>query len=437
MKVRNIRQVISTLLTTALLFSLMSMSAFAADTTVDLSFDVPDLSVQNYNSKEAFLDNYASTAAPLSSNSNTSTPSISDFHISGNGNSVLLGLSINEQSQSFTGSLYPVVGGGYYDDKLVLGDFSATSDYNIVSFRAENFPDAGAFLRLILEDLYNGEVYDINLELTNSQFTILHQVAVDYYSSLGIEPNTDDYVAIMQKTMSLMQISKNWSVSTTNEAVSPLAWATPYDYDSISTSNTGLSVTRATLNSFFDKMDSTGSTGYTYSSTSAMGKILNQLGWKVYHNKTAVEWDTSYDIGKCKVVYYSGGPELTDVYLCSSELAGTNTIFTESGLSFSLYSNKNPWLGFLISRIPKYGSLITDIWDALTVSNAKVSEWAQGYEVTVDAQNAAGGLIKDICARSKTASLLSVGNYLHLKGEVAGTYSSHKIKFQFTAENII
>lgn len=56
---------------------------------------------------------------------------------------------------------------------------------------------------------------------------------------------------------------------------------------------------------------------------------------------------------------------------------------------------------------------------------------------TVDAQNAAGGLIKDICARSKTASLLSVGNYLHLKGEVAGTYSSHKIKFQFTAENII
>ena len=56
MKVRNIRQVISTLLTTALLFSLMSMSAFAADTTVDLSFDVPDLSVQNYNSKEAFLD---------------------------------------------------------------------------------------------------------------------------------------------------------------------------------------------------------------------------------------------------------------------------------------------------------------------------------------------------------------------------------------------
>lgn len=32
---------------------------------------------------------------------------------------------------------------------------------------------------------------------------------------------------------------------------------------------------------------------------------------------------------------------------------------------------------------------------------------------------------------------LSVGNYLHLKGEVLGTYSSHKIKFQFTAENII
>lgn len=45
MKVRKIRQVISTLLTTALLFSLMSMSAFAADTTVGLSFDVLDLSV--------------------------------------------------------------------------------------------------------------------------------------------------------------------------------------------------------------------------------------------------------------------------------------------------------------------------------------------------------------------------------------------------------
>ena len=55
MKVRKIRQVISTLLTTALLFSLMSMSAFAADTTVGLSFDVLDLSVQNYNSKETLL----------------------------------------------------------------------------------------------------------------------------------------------------------------------------------------------------------------------------------------------------------------------------------------------------------------------------------------------------------------------------------------------
>ena len=58
MKVRIIRQVISYLLATALLFSLMSMSAFATNTTADLSFDVPDLSFQNYNSKEAFLDGY-------------------------------------------------------------------------------------------------------------------------------------------------------------------------------------------------------------------------------------------------------------------------------------------------------------------------------------------------------------------------------------------
>ncbi len=43
MKVRKIRQVISTLLTTALLFSLMSMSAFAADTTVGLSFTAENI----------------------------------------------------------------------------------------------------------------------------------------------------------------------------------------------------------------------------------------------------------------------------------------------------------------------------------------------------------------------------------------------------------
>ena len=486
MKVRKIRQIISTILIATLLFSLMSMSAFAADTTADLSFDVLDLSVQSYSSKTTFLDSYASTSAFRSSNNNAPIPSVSDFNISGDGDSVLLRLSINEQSYSFNGALYPVVGGGYYDDKLVLGDFSASPDYNIASFRAEKFPNAGAFLRLVLENLYNGEVYDISIELTDSQFTILHQVSIDYYSSLGIEPNTDAYTAIMQKTMALMQISKNWSDSTSDEAVAPLTWATPYNYDSISTSNTGVSATRATLNAFFDKMSSTGSSGYTYSSTSAIGKVLNQLGWKVYHNpnqsagyfyvsygvdnsgasrlvqiilcgyssaynpaagcveshlqvygSALVEWDTSYNIGNCKIVYSSGGPELTDVYLCASELAGTNTIFTSSYLSYDLYSNKSPWAGFLISRIPKYGSLIKNIWSALTVSNATVSNWGQGYEVTVAAQVAAGGLVKDICARSKTASLLAVNNNLHLGGKVDGAYSSHVMKFKFTAENAI
>lgn len=84
MKVRNIRQVISTLLTTALLFSLMSMSAFAADTTVDLSFDVPDLSVQNYNSKEAFLDNYASTKDICARSKTASLLSVGNYlHLKG------------------------------------------------------------------------------------------------------------------------------------------------------------------------------------------------------------------------------------------------------------------------------------------------------------------------------------------------------------------
>lgn len=482
MKTNKLRQVTSALLVAAFLISCMSMSVFAANTTVDLSFNGPDLSVQTYTSKDAFLDNYS--PAPISSVSNTITenPAISDLAISGNGDTVLLSLSIGGEAQTFTGSLYPVVGGGYYDDKLVLGDFSASSNYNIVSFRAEVFPHAGVSLRIILEALSSGEVYDINTSLTDSQFTDLHQIALDYYTALEIEPDTDAYTEMMQKTVALMQINKNWS-----DSVSTFGWATPYDYDSISTANTGVSVTRATLNSFFDKMDQYGSTGYTYSSSSTMGKVLNQLGWKVYHNETAsapyfyvsygvdnggfsrlvqlilcgystdynsgsgcveshlevygsvlVEWDTSYDVGNCKIVYYSGGPELTDFYLCSSELAGTNTIFTQSKIAFSFYSNKKPWAGFLISRIPKYGSLVVNVWNILTASSSTVSsDWAQGYEVTVAAQEAAGGLIKDICARSKTASLMSVGNYIHLDGTVKGTYSSSTLKFMFTAENII
>ena len=478
MKQIKIRQIATLFLSITLLLSCMSLPAYAADTTVDLSFKQSDINCQIYNTKEAFLDNY-STALLYRANS-TPTPSISNLSISGNGDSVSLEFFVDGQQQSFCGALYPVVGGGYYDDKLVLGDFTASSNYNIVSFRIEKFPSSTTTLRLILEDLNNGEIYDINIELTDTQFNMFHQVASAYYASLNIAPNSDAYTEIMQKTISLMQIDKNWSTP------SPLAWATPFDYDSLSTSNTGVSTTRATLNSFFTTMDNSGTTGYTYSSTSAMGKVLNQLGWKVYHNSTTsapyfyvsygvdnagasrlvqiilcgystkynsnsgcveshmqvygsvlVEWDTSYNVGNCKVVYYAGGPELTDVYLCSSELAGTNTIFTRSQLSFSFYSNKNPWAGFLISRIPKYGSLIVNIWNNLTASNATVSNWGQGYEVTVDAQVAAGGLIKDICARSNTASLLVVGNNIHLDGTVNGTYSSHKLKFTFTAENII
>lgn len=498
MKKHGIKQATVMLMVIVLLITTMTTTAIAATSTSErISFDKSTVGYQIYENKNLFLNDYQNGQATVVATQAASAQSvsISDLSISGSGETVIIELSIDGQLQTFVGTLYPIVGGGYYDDKLVLGDFTASSGYNVVSFRVEKKlqssnlsvnSQAGNTLNLVLEKLSNGEVYNINLALTDSQFNMFHQTALSYYKTLDIEPNTDAYTDMIQKTMSLMQINKNWTSSGTNGTASPLAWATPFDYDSLSTENTGIGITNSTLTTFFSRMDSYGTTGYNYSSSSSMGKILNQLGWKVYHNAAAsapyyyvsygvdnagasrlvqiilcsystdyndntgcveahmevrgsvlVEWDTSYDVGNCKVVYYAGGPELTDVYLCASELDGDNTIFTKSQLTFSFYSNKNPWAGFLISRIPKYGDLIVDIWDNLTVSNATVSDWGQGYEVTVAAQDAAGGLIKDICARSNTASLLVVGNNIHLDGTVKGTYYSHVLKFMFTAENII
>lgn len=495
MKTKKLTRISSFLLTMVLVVTCMLMPALAISyPSLKLSFEKTDLSYQVYESKNTFWDDYEirqPSSFPPQIVTSTS-PSISDLSIHGAGETISLKFLIDGQEQTFVGALYPIVGGGYYDDKLVLGDFSSSSNYNIASFRIDKSSQSSnaqpnITLSIVLEKISDGEVYSITTKLTNDQFNMFHQVALDYYNMLGIEPNTDAYLEMMQKILSLMQINKNWFNADTYGTTSTLAQSTSFNYDSISTTNTGISVARSTLDSFFSDMDNYGRDGCRYSTTSTMGKILNQLGWKVYHNKTAsapyfyvsygidngggshliqiilcayssdynrntgcveshmqvygsvlVEWNPSYyNTENCKLLYYSCGPELTNVYLCASELAGTNTIFTKSQLSFSFYNNKNPWAGFLISRIPKYGSLIVNVWNALSVSPAEVSRWGQGYEVTVDAQVAAGGLIKDVCARSNTASLVIVGNNIHLDGTVKGTYSSHKLKFMFTAEKLL
>ena len=472
----------------------MPINAFAASSA--LNYEQENFYCQVYENKNVFLNNYKTGSSPttFTQTANNHVTTGSNLSIRGEGTSVTLQLSIDGQTQTFTGALYPVVGGGYYDDKLVLGDFSESNDYNVVSFRIEKFPSLSTAtitstpeitLSLVLEKLNDNTVYDVSIALTELQFDRFHQIATEYYETLNIEPDTDEYLDMMRKIMSLMQISKNWNDN--QNAAEPLAWATPFEFDSITTANNGVAVSRATLNSFFTQMDLNGTTGYKYSSSSTMGRVLNQLGWKVYHNKdedapyfylsygvdnsgfsrlvqlilcgyssdyvensgsvethlevygsVLVEWDKFYDIENCKIVYYSGGPELTDVYLCASELAGTNTIFTHSTVTFSLYQNRSAWAGFLISRIPKYGPLIVDIWDSLAVSSTtEASPWGKGYEVTVSAQEAAGGLIKDVCSRSGTASLVSKGNNMHLVGAVNGTFYSCVTKFMFTAENMI
>lgn len=376
----------------------------------------------------------------------------------------------------------------------MLGDFTGSSTYNIVLFQVSKALDSSEslesptlssvassknMLKIVLENLVTGEVYNVSVCISDSQFAMFHSAALNYYNSLNVETNSDRYWEIAHKTLSLWNLNLNWNstvVDTTASVRSPAS----FTYDSISPQNVGPFLSKTNLSTFFLVMDNYGYSNY--STTSVMGNVLNQIGWKVYHNdisggqyfyviygdeagdgsrtvqimyctystanngvrvathlevkgSAVVRYVPSDTTSNCTVIYLDAGPNLTDFYLCQSELAGNDTFFTDSYLTFSLFNNKSPWAGFLISCIPRYGNLIVNIWNTLSVANETVSSWGQGYEKTIQAQiENYGGLIKDICARSKEAGLRIDGNYLDLTGIIDGPYSSHKVKFKFTAK---
>lgn len=499
MKKYGYKQKLSLFIAIVLFVTSAPMSVVAVNSASEgISFEKSTFDYQVYATKDLFMDNCQSgdTATTPTQTTVVQSISISDLSVGGFGEDVVLELTIENQPLAFVGTLYPVVGGGYYDDKLVLGDFADSVAYNIVLFQISKAPDSSAssessisssavsfknILKLVLEKLGTGEVYSISMCMSDSQFTMFHEAALRYYESLEIEPNSDRYWEIATKTLSLWRFNNNWSSESVNAASSTRALST-FTYDSVSPQNVGQYIPKTNLKNFFIIMENFG--WNNYSSTSLMGNALTQTGWRVYHNNISggqyfyvtygvAVGDGSYNVqimyctystanngqlvathlevqgsavvryiptdttSNCTVIYFDAGPKLTEFYLCQSELAGDSTFFTDSYLTFSMYNNENPWAGFLISRIPRYGDLIVDIWDALSVSNASVSSWGQGYEKTLLAQIESGGLIKDICAQSKTASLRLVGNYLDLTGTISGTYSSHVVKFKFTAKSAI
>ena len=482
MKNHGHKRLIAFFIVISIFFSLFSLSAAALTSTNKLTFEKTSFEYQVFSNQEAYMElGYGKSALSTSPAANTSNISVSDLSINGFGEEISLKISIDNQQQAFVGTLYPVVGGGYFDDKLVLGDFAANKAYNVVLFQLEKTPTTELststqqnLLTLVLENLNTGEVLNITFNVADEQFSKFHDAAMRYYETLGIEQGTPQYSEMASKITSLMIPDRNWSNANSSSTRST------FTYDSVEPTNQGQSITEQKLRDFYTVMEYFGNTHITLANT--LVHVISQTGWKVYHNPaydyfyvlygyssggvhyvqmTYCKYSSDVAEGNvlgthlevsgsvsfryipsdpspnCVAMFLDDGPALNHFYLCQSELADSDAFFINSKITYSLLNHQDPWARFLLSSTPGPGGTIVDFWEALASTEVN-SEWGCSFHRTAGAQlDSYGRLIKDIGTYTGNAGLKAKGNYLALDSGINGTYVLHKVKFKFSAVNSI
>ena len=137
---------------------------------------------QTYATRQDFLDHYSlRPLIPQDQEEKRGYNTIPSTMTCIDNGSVSIELCLEDENYTFNGILYPVVGKGYYDDKLILGDFCKSANYQIINFRIEKNANAEIVLRILVEQIESGIVYDFLSEFSSYQFEISHSFAMNSY----------------------------------------------------------------------------------------------------------------------------------------------------------------------------------------------------------------------------------------------------------------
>lgn len=385
---------------------------------------------------------------------------------------VTLNLSTQEASYHFTGNLLAANGGGYFDGKLVLGDFEMGNVYNVVLFKAL-YQGEESCITILLENLLTSELIELVFELPQEVFysfeqaaNILSETKVQYASVTYDEDET------MQRFLRLYMPSKNFASEENARVTSSLASETFKNTDS----NTGVGVTHTTLKNFIAKVEDGDIVRVT---NSAVQNMLCQSDWSFYkssthfyvsygiavsdteyvmaiiltsvskeHESADRKLSTSYQItGRITLSYDSELQEATLMYLDAGirlenplialELVGGSTYFTETSRTYDLETSKNAF--DLLCAIADDLGTAASIWNALFTVETQSSEtrnWGS-ESAQIDRYGAvvraAAFEADDGCNLTTTETYIGMTSIY----SSSGTYSSYRIAYRFTAVSII
>ncbi|MDR3628329.1 MAG: hypothetical protein P4L45_15910 [Ignavibacteriaceae bacterium] len=203
------------------------------------------------------------------------------------------------------GNFYPVEGGGYYDDKLILGDFQVSGSYNFPQIRIESNCSSSSLLTcnsqlknqnvisLMIEDTSNGNLYYIQGVLSNDVYNSLLGLSKNLITNME-SSNILNKDQINEKTMSLMNYGCrfikrqkiNDSLNTYNFNFSGKESAsyntTSLTQTPISESNKTASVSYSELSNFLSDMETYKTESPSYYS-SDICSLMQSTGWNFYY----------------------------------------------------------------------------------------------------------------------------------------------------------
>ena len=269
------RSLIALLLCATVLVS-TALPVFAVETSINAEHAISSISTnaQQYNGASAYK-----TGSIMS-------VGLSDFCTvdiqSKPNNQVMVDVSLSEETLTFRGKLYSIDGGGYYDDKMILGDFGTYQSYNISLFKIEK-NGTNATIEILLEDIQTGILTELNFVITISEFEHLLDIATNTTAEAkehAVNNGQDPRITVDSMILSLLRPSTQY-VSRAN-ADSLMRLQSSASFESVK-SYSAVSVAYSTIDNFFNGFET--STRVSVSN-STMRNLLSQTGWKFYKTGT-------------------------------------------------------------------------------------------------------------------------------------------------------
>lgn len=390
--------------------------------------------------------------------------------------SIFLPISDSGLEACFYGNIYSINGDGYYDDKLILGnfDFSLDNNYNIVLFKILKEDTDIAKFSLLIENIDTGELIESSFSVDNNKFTVLMNIAKENTSVLENQSDDQDF-STAKELLSLLQPQKR-CISAVNSSTQSTTYAQS-NYNFTSTTGYGAQVGNFSLmQQFFTEIYDDSDSSITPSSH--MQQILSQTGWGIYRGtnffyvihgvqntnteqlvgltlvsfshqrpNNGEEISASYTIvDACTVSYnkttktanllfYNNGIRLEKAAIAIQLVGGTTNFYKATKTYSSEHSGK---LKNVLIAISSKLSVANSIWEALTTTNETSDTNDFGTDsnqraVYGDLVRAVGNQLKSSYYLQKSSSSIGViGSFYTNK-----TFSTYKVSYSFTGYSLL